>query len=162
MKTEIDTRKVTGRRKLRFKGMDDISADVEQLARAKEIKALGNWSAGQVLKHLAISVNNSVDGFPPMLPGFVRFGVRLLMKNKVLYGEPSPGFRLPKKGASMLPPPTSVEDGFKCLREALQHFRTETKRAPHPAIGALTPEEWIQFHCRHSEMHLSFLVPASA
>jgi len=62
MPSVIDTSKVIGRRQLHFTCLQDILADVDQLARAKDIRCLGNWSAGQVLKHLTIVMNGSMDG----------------------------------------------------------------------------------------------------
>lgn len=29
----------------------------------------------------------------------------------------------------------------------------------HPVLGALTKDEWTQFHCMHCAHHLSFAVP---
>jgi hypothetical protein len=49
----VATKSVTGRRQLQFNTIDEILADVERLNQG-QIKALGNWSSGQVLKHLTI------------------------------------------------------------------------------------------------------------
>lgn len=160
MATAINTGKVMGRRSVRFNSPEDIARDVEQLAKAKEIKGLGNWSAGQVFEHLAISFNNSIDGFPDFVPFYLRFVVRTFFKKKLLYGKVSPGFKVPAKGAALLPPPVTQQQGLDDFRKAFKRFQTETKRSAHPALGQLTPEEWKSFHCRHSEMHLSFLIPA--
>ncbi|MFO0968719.1 MAG: DUF1569 domain-containing protein [Gemmataceae bacterium] len=155
----IKTQQVTGRRTLDFKCIDDIRADVEQLAKA-EPRALGNWSAGQVLMHLAIVMNNSIDGGPMAFGPVLRFLVRLLIKRRLLNRRMSPGFTLPKRVEGLIPPPTTWDQGVEAFRAALDRLKTETKRAPHPAIGRLTNEEWDRLHCRHSELHLSFLVPA--
>ncbi len=45
------------------------------------------------------------------------------------------------------------------LRQAIHRLQTEEKRAPNPVLGKLTREEWDRLHCRHAELHLSFLVP---
>jgi hypothetical protein len=31
--------------------------------------------------------------------------------------------------------------------------------AEHPLFGWFTPEQWEQYHLRHAELHLSFLLP---
>src|ERR1041384_1411926 len=111
MTNPINTGKVTGRRQLKFTNLQDILNDVEQLARAKEIRPLGNWSAGQVLQHLTMTMNNSIDGFPTFVPGAIRFLVRWLMKRRFLTQPMPAGFRLPARGAAMLPPVTSLEEG---------------------------------------------------
>lgn len=45
------------------------------------------------------------------------------------------------------------------LRQAIGRLKTETKRGAHPVIGRLNAAEWDQFHLRHAEMHLGFIVP---
>ena len=67
------------------------------------------------------------------------------------------GFNLPRMAADLLPPPTSTEEGRQSLRQALRRLLTETNRAVHPLFGPMTVEEWTQLHCRHAELHLSFL-----
>jgi hypothetical protein len=162
MSTAIDTAKVTERRQLHFNNIEDILADVNQLACCREIKPLGNWSAGQIFQHLATVMNKSIDGFDTHLPAPLRFGLRLLFKNKFLYKPMSAGFKLPKKTAEeLVSPPISVEDGVAHIRQAIHRLQTETKRSPSAAIGPLTLDEWTQLHCRHSELHLSFLVPVA-
>jgi Protein of unknown function (DUF1569) len=155
----IDTGKVTGRRQLHFTSLDDIVTDVEQLAKATEIRCLGNWSGGQILKHLTAVMNGSIDGMPRVIPRFLRVILRLVMKQRFLNKPMPPGFQLPKSGAALLPPPTSWEDGLEGFRQAARRLQTETTRQPHPVLGPLTADEWTKVHCRHSELHLSFLVP---
>jgi hypothetical protein len=158
MTTTIETTKVTGRRTLRFNTLDDILADIEKLAQAKDVRSLGNWTPGQIMKHLAIGFNNSIDGSPPIMPGPVRFILRLFFKRRLLTKPMSPGFKLPKRAESLLPPPTNWEDGLTCVREGLNRLGSETKRASNPVVGSLTVDEIDQLHCRHAELHLSFLV----
>jgi hypothetical protein len=31
--------------------------------------------------------------------------------------------------------------------------------ATSPVLGRLSHEQWVQFHCRHAEMHFSFMHP---
>lgn len=159
MSTAINTGKVTGRRQLHFDNLDDIRADVDQLAKWPSIRTLGNWSAGQILWHLAVVMKGSIDGIPPMMPGFVMSIMRFLFKRRFLTKTMSAGFKLPAKAASIIPPPTSFEDGLRFIRQALDRLQKESQRAPSPVLGPLTREEWDQLHCRHAELHLSFLVP---
>jgi hypothetical protein len=162
MSTTIDTTKVTERRSLHFDSLDDISADLDHLAASGEVRALWNWSPGQLLKHLATALYKSIDGFENPLPGFVRVIFRTFFKNKFLTASMSAGFKLPKKAlAELVPAPVSFEDGVQSLRQAIHRLQTETQRAPNPVLGPLSVEEWNQLHCRHCELHLSFLVPSS-
>jgi hypothetical protein len=160
MSTAIDTAKVNLRRQLHFDGLEDILADIDQLACCREIKPLGNWSAGQIFNHLATVMNKSIDGFDTHLPSPLRFGLRLLFKNRFLYKPMAAGFKLPKRTAEeLVSAPIGVEDGIRNIRQAIHRLQTETKRSPSAAIGPLTADEWTQLHCRHSELHLSFLLP---
>jgi hypothetical protein len=159
--TVIDTGKVTNRRQLHFNSLDDILADVDRLASSREIRTLGNWSAGRILKHLATVMNKSIDGFDSLLPGVVRALFRLLMKQRFLTKPMGAGFKLPERAAKeLVPSETTLEEGLQSIRQAIKRLQTEQKRAPSAVLGPLTAEEWNQLHCRHCELHLSFLVPA--
>jgi hypothetical protein len=160
MASAIDTRKVKERRKLRFDSVDDVSAEVERLAKCKDVRALGNWSSGQVLQHLAMTMNNSIDGFPAFVPAPVRFLLRLFLKRRILTRTMSAGLKLPASAAErMLPPPTTWQAGLDAFRRATARVKSELRRSSHPAFGSLTSDEWEQLHCRHSELHLGFLIP---
>jgi hypothetical protein len=155
----IDTGKVQNRRQLHFDTLDDILGDVERLNQGK-VKALGNWSGGQVLWHLATVMNGSIDGISMTVPWFMRLLGRMLKRRVLTKGMP-PGYHLKGRAASALvPPPTSWEDGLQMVRRAIQRQQTETQRGPSPFLGPMTREDWDRLHCRHAELHLSFLVPA--
>ena len=99
----VSTKGVTNRRTVSYHQYDDIVADAEQLA-AGNVKTLGNWSFPQILEHLAISLNTSVDGFPFALPGPVRMFARLFLKRMFLNKPMRPGFQIPKAGESTFLP----------------------------------------------------------
>jgi hypothetical protein len=154
----INTTKVENRRQLHFHTVGDILADVERLNQGK-IKALGNWSSGQVLRHLTLVMNGSIDGFPFRLSWPLRLMGRLF-RNRVLTKGMTPGYQLNGPAAeAFLPPATTWEEGLQAYRQAIHRQQTETKREPSPFFGAMTREQWEQLHCRHAELHLSFLVP---
>jgi hypothetical protein len=159
MSTAIDTGKVTERRQLHFHSLDDILAELDRLAAAREIRTLGNWSAGQNFQHLALVMNKSIDGFDRLMPAPVRWLARLVFLPRMLKKGMTPGFKLPGKAAEILPPPISTEEGLQNLRHAIHRIRTETHRCPHSFFGNLTNEQWNALHCRHAELHLSFLEP---
>jgi hypothetical protein len=157
----IDTGKVEGRRTLTFTTLDDILADLERLEKAK-LRTLGNWSSGQVLMHLSVPIEWCLDGAKVRAPWYIRvFG--WFVKNRFLRNPMPAGFALPEATAAYLVPgETSWEDGLRILRAAIQRLKTETQRHPSPFLGVLTREQWDQLHCRHAELHLSFLIPESA
>ena len=153
----VDTSKVTGRRQLKFNTLDDILADVERLDQGK-VRSLGNWSPGQNLKHLTILMVACLDGIDVKVSFLMRIAVSL-MKGRILTKQMSPGLQLPKAAAVLLPAETSWEEGVQGIRAALMRMKTEPERHAHPVLGTLTREQWDQLHCRHGELHLSFLVP---
>ncbi len=151
----VVTKKVKLRREVRYESFDDLLADAERLA-AGEVRTLGNWSYGQILKHLAKSLDASIDGVGFMLPGPVRLAMKLLMMRRYLTKPLPPGFKATK---AFQPDETSVDDGLAALRAAIARQGRETERMMHPAFGRISNQEWDQFNLRHAEMHMSFVEP---
>ncbi len=155
----IDTRTVTGRRALHFSALDDILVDAERISSSEHVRTLGNWSAAQIVLHVAMGMEYSIDGVPSRIPAPARWVARLVFKRRFLTRGVPPGFRVPARSADALPAAdATMEDAIARLRSAVARLKSESARAPHPAIGRLTKEEWEQYHCRHAEMHFSFLV----
>ena len=150
----IATKKVKGRRTVRYESLDDLLADADQMA-TSDVQLLGNWSMGQIFSHIATTLNSSIDGFDCSMPAPVRFVMALLMKKKFLTKAMSPGFKAPDK---FTPAETSPEEGLSALREAVDRQKQESKRVPHPGFGKLTNKEWDDFNIRHAELHMSFVV----
>lgn len=166
MSSAIDTAKIAGRRTLRFDSLDDIRADVDRLANAKELKVLGNWTSGQILKHLAIVMNCAIDGMPSRMPWHLRAMLAMLRPffvRKFLRDPMPAGYKLPPDVAAVIIPAasTSWEDGLAAIRTAIERLKKETKREPSPFMGKLSVEDFNRLQCRHSELHLSFLVPVA-
>lgn len=106
-------------------------------------------------------MNKSIDGFDNQLPAFLRFVLWLLFKHRFLTKPMPAGFKLPPKATTeLVAGPTSLDEGVHSIREAIKRLQTDTTRAPNVMFGPLTLDEWTQLHCRHSELHLSFLLPA--
>jgi hypothetical protein len=156
--TQVNTKQVPNRRKLRFNSLDDIERDVEILAAAREVKTLGNMTAGQNLAHVALTMTCSLDGFPGGVPALLRFIVRLFLKRRVLTKPMAPGFKSPPK-VKMVPPPVPLEEGIAQMRAAIARLKKESQRSPSPLLGPLSVQEWNDLHCRHAELHFSFLIP---
>lgn len=151
----VNTKKVQNRRSVRYASLPELLSDVENLA-ASEIRTLGNWSYGQILKHLAMSIDSSIDGTGFMLPAPARWLMSLLMKKRFLTQPIPAGF---KSVAQFIPDKTSVAEGLASLRSALERQQREPNRALHPAFGKLSQAEWDAFNLRHAEVHMSFVVP---
>ncbi len=154
----VETAKVEGRRKLDYASLQEVLADADRLSRGP-LKALGNWSAGQIFRHLATSFNNSIDGFPMTFPWHFRLMARIF-KKKLLAGSMPPGFKLsPEAAKFMVPGPTPTEEGLADLRAAISRLQQEPHRAKNPVFGKMSKEEWDKIHLKHASLHMSFLVP---
>lgn len=156
----VDTAKVEGRRTLHFNSLDDIAAEIERLNQGK-VRALGNWSPGQILKHLTVPMFWCLDGAPLKAPWHFR-AMSWFFKKRFLRMPMQAGFKLPANFAERLVPgETSWEDGLQVIRTALARMKAEPQRHPSPFLGEMTREQWEQLHCRHCELHLSFLISES-
>jgi hypothetical protein len=156
----VNTSAVKDRRPVHFEKLQDVVTDAEMLVAAKQVRALGNWTLGQALGHLAVGMNGTIDGMPFKPPLWLRILARL-MKRKFLKGPMPPGFRLPKEAeAKMVPAPEfSAAEGLAQLRAAVARLQREPNRAPSPVMGKLTREQSDRLQMHHAELHLSFFWP---
>lgn len=150
----INTKKVEGRRRVRYESLHDLLADAQRLS-GSGARTLGNWSQGQIYEHIARALDASIDGSDFSLPAPVRWVMSLLMKRKFLEKEIPAGFKTTKP---FLPEETTVEEGLASLQRAIARQDQESERVPHPAFGNISREEWNDFNLRHAEMHMSFIV----
>ncbi len=158
----LDTSKVANRRKPRFNSIDDLRAEIERIVAADEagqLRLAGNWTAGQVLGHLAAWINYAYDGFPvKQAPWFIRVYLRMKLKSylrdKMPAGVKIPGVEGGTTGIELL----TTADAAAKLRRALDRLASN-EPAPHnsPAFGKLDHEQSIALNLRHAELHLSFL-----
>ncbi len=150
----------TNRRSVRFSDLNDVLADAERNA-DRQCSTMGNWSIGQIYKHLATTMNKSIDGFEFTTPFFVRLIGQWYLKRKFLRDGFPAGFQLKGKAAEeLVPGETTTSDGLEYLRGAIKRLNLETKRSPHPALGAMSADEWNRLHLRHAELHMSFITEA--
>lgn len=157
----VDTGKVTGRRTLRFDRVEQIVDEVKRLA-SGPYRQLGNWSLGQICDHLANTVTGSIDGMDFKAPWLIRVMARC-MKRRWLSNPMPAGFKLPEKAAKQLISQNAISDaqGVEKLCSALERFHREPQRSSSPVFGPMSDEDWRKLHCRHSELHLSFLQPGA-
>lgn len=154
----VDTKKVTGRRTLRLRDYDELLAELSFL-RSKDLKTIGNWSAGQIFDHLAKATDMMIDGNDFRMPGPMRWLMTRLMKKKFLTKGLPAGFKIPKGARGVAPDEVDAQEGLRRLTAATERAKSEQKRAMHPVFGNLSREEADQFHLRHAELHLSFIKP---
>ncbi len=157
----INTRKVAGRRMLRFESIDEALAEADRLVAAEkagQLDALGNWTLGQALGHLAAWAEYSYDGSPTKPPFFIKWIARL-MRRRFLYGPMPPGLKIPRvEGGTYAIDPMPVDEACSRLRRALKRLETEAPTIRNAMFGYITHEEWIAINLRHAELHLGFFV----
>ena len=154
----IKTSQVTNRRELRFESFGDILLDVEGIL-GRSHRTLGNWSAAQIVEHLALTFRCAVDG-SEYKANIVFRSLSPLVKKKTLSQAMTPGLTMPSGMRPDFYPDEAVEE-----QTALEHLKYEIERyqdaeelAKHVVFGKLKRHEWDQLHFRHAEMHLSFIV----
>jgi hypothetical protein len=154
----VDTAGVQGRRKVDYRSVAELLADADRLG-SGPVKTLGNWSPGQIYRHLATVYHGSIDGFTMTVPWHFRL-LSGLIKRILLNGSMPPGFKLPPDAAATLvPPETATGEGLAELRAAIARLEREPHRVRHPMFGDITREEWDRIHLKHASLHMSFLVP---
>jgi hypothetical protein len=101
------------RRKLSFKSLDEAVADAERLALG-EVRTTGQHSFGQILEHLARSIDMATGRVaPPPLPVFMRIMLPFI-RGMILKGPVKPGVKLPKASEAFF-----WRDGPVDVQEAL-------------------------------------------
>ena len=156
-----DTSRVTDRRRLSFASMSDVLDDVDYLASGDPPRTAGNWSPAQIVRHVRTMITCSIDGFPvPRVDPVTRIVCRLL-RNRILTTPLRAGLRFPHKFSFLAPDDdASWDEEVEQLHQAVGRLDSERMTHPSPVLGSLTHDQWEQFHCRHSEMHFSFMHPA--
>ena len=159
----INTRKAT-RRELSFHCtgcLKEELAKIEAAHRAGKVSHTGNWTEGQIFDHLALSMEHSIDGFPPeiKIPLLMRMMGRMF-KGMVTSGKTlSPGFSPPKGSEALLPKPVvSFEHGLARLRKVIDRLDSGAQCIQaSPAFGKMTHDEWMRLHMGHAQLHLGFI-----
>lgn len=158
----VRTAKVADRRKLSFTTMAEILGDVEMLDAAvkdgKTISATGNWTPAQIIEHVMYFIDGSMDGFDFSSPLVIRI-IGWIARSHILNNPMKPGFRLPATMKMVVPSPKSIwPDAVSHARKAI--LRVEAGKymsKPSPLLGKMAHQDWVKMHCRHAEMHFSFI-----
>lgn len=159
----VDTGKTKDRRPLRFATLDDLLADVDRVVaadRAGTLRRSGNWTAGQVLNHIASWANFAYEGFPMRVPWFIRLVLKMKRKAFLTTGMTA-GVRIPgTKDGTYATEQMDTAAAADKLRRVLARLRArEPAKYESPAFGAMTIDERTALNLRHAELHLSFLHP---
>jgi hypothetical protein len=79
----VSTKRVTERRSLHFTEVRQIVLDAEEVT-SGAFHTSGNWSAGQILMHLARSFDASIDGVNAKVSLPIRLIGRYILKQRIL------------------------------------------------------------------------------
>lgn len=148
------------RRTLRFETLDDLLADARSLA-GGPIRTTGNWTAGQIIGHVAIVIDGSIDGYHFKLPWPARVYHRFMILNRALREGIPPGIKIHENARGQFIPPAdlTLSDAIEHLTRSVQRAEQRGMHAADPHFGKLTHEQWVQMHCRHAELHFGFIHP---
>ena len=155
------TQQTGDRRELHFSSMADILEDVEYLAAGDPPRSTGNWTSAQIVEHVGRIIDCSLEGFPtPKAALPLRF-IGWLLRRIVLTRPMRPGVKLPRNFEALLPDHGTIwDDAVGRFHAVHNKLATRPMTQPSPIFGRLTHRQWEQMHCRHAEMHFSFMHPA--
>lgn len=162
MKSKMATSRVKDRRQLRFETIDDCISDIDRIMAADAaaaLRAMGNWTPGQVLSHVAAWIEYSYEGFPVKpLPRIFRPIFKLQLRRILKHGMP-PGVTIPGvQGGTTGADDVPVSVAGPRLKRALERLATdEPEKFSSPAFGSLSIDQRRQLMLRHAELHMSFL-----
>lgn len=154
-----ETAQPEARRELHFNTMQDILNKVESLA-SGPVTSLGKWTPAQNIDHIRRVIKIAHAGTEFKMPLLYR----ILGKVFKGYFLKSP-FKAGLKTVEIFEPLAEIT-----MQEAVTAFREEMELAmrpgamsqPSPLFGPMTHGQWEQLHCRHAELHLSFVLPVTS
>ena len=121
---------------------------------------MGNWSLGQACRHLRLTYDASIKGYPKWMSLFApaRPLMRWLLLPRLLRGDSPAGIRT----VAIFVPPADLDDAAEVIAysESVERFqRHDGYLHPHPGFGKMDHSAFEQFHAAHAAHHLGFLTP---
>jgi hypothetical protein len=150
------------RRPLHLPNLDALGSELERTEAAEqsgELEAVGNWTPGQILGHLAAWTDYGWEGYPmkaPSLPirWFLRWSLPKMLKAGMPGGVRIPGVPGGTVGIEELP----FDEGLARLRRSLVRLKSNDPPTHHsPAFGEMSLDDRILLNLRHAELHLGYL-----
>jgi hypothetical protein len=159
---KVNTAKVAGRRHVHFESIDEVLAEVERIRTADQdgvLETLGNWSAGQILAHVAAWIEYGYSGYPLKAPPFPLNWILRWMGKRMLKTGMNPGVRIPNvKEGTFGQDVMDVGEAADRLSRALVRLKNgEQCQYDSPAFGPMSHEDRIKLNLRHAELHLGFI-----
>lgn len=158
--THVDRKTVQRRRALSFETLDDLVNDIDSLAEQGDVEALANWTPAQIVEHVSLFIDMSVHGRPDIKAPWLARVLGPRIKGRLLRRPFKPGFNLPSSLKPFEPPDdVTWDEAVAHLRQAINEAKEKGMAKPSPVFGEMTEDEWRTLHCRHAELHFSFLRP---
>ncbi|QDU89133.1 hypothetical protein Pla175_25200 [Pirellulimonas nuda] len=148
------------RRKLIYDSLQEAVLEAETLLSSGYTRS-GNWSLAQVCRHLRLTIESNVRGYPGWMTilGYpLRPVLRAFLLPRLLDGRSPSGVRT----AKIFVPPDDLVDADEVLRfeRCVAEFEnSDAQLHSHPGFGAMSKAEFSKFHAAHAGHHLSFLWP---
>ena len=149
-------------RDLKFETLGKAVDDARHLLASGYVRH-GNWSLGQICRHLTLVQDPSIDGYPAWMSLFAP--LRPLMRRWLLpklLGPDSPrGIRT----ARTFMPPDNLNDAVEVeafLASVERLINHSGEFAPHPAFGRMPHDKILAIHTAHAAHHLRFLFSGNA
>ena len=144
---------MTTRRKLSFRGLEEIMPEIQQLLKGHALA--GQWSLGQICNHLSGAIRSTARPASAVTPATAEqtsLKERFFAAGAFPEGRSSPAPFVPDSDLDLAEEVTS-------LARAIERFQGATVPTAHPYLGPLSREEWVRFHAMHAAHHLGFAVP---
>lgn len=157
----VNTARLKARRKLGFTTIESVLKDLEAIREAERrgaLRAIGNWTSGQILAHLAAWIEYGYDGYPMGKPPWILRWILRRMGKQILEKGMRGGVRIPGAsagtyGADAIP----FSEAYPRLVAAFERLGREECRFDSPGFGPMSHTDRIRLNLRHAELHLSFL-----
>lgn len=146
-------------RRLHFDSLDQAGQAARSLLDSG-YRAQGQWTLGQICRHLRLVQDPSIDGYPGWMSlfAFLRPALRWYLLPK-LFSQDSPrGIRT----ASAFVPPEKVDDAqeVELFEQSIARFLSHSGYFhPHPGFGSMSKQQLEALHAAHAAHHLRFLEP---
>ncbi len=148
-------------RELRFGDLLEAKEEARALLE-RGYTCRGNWTLGQICRHLCLVQDPSIDGYPAWMSlfAFLRPAMRRFLLPRLMSGDSPKGIRTSRAFV----PADELDDASEVARfsESVKRFREhQGAHAPHPAFGRMERHALERLHAAHAAHHLRFLLPYS-
>lgn len=150
--------KPTRARELHLTTLDDMLAEARRIAAQPDAASRGTWTPAQNIWHVGRFIKAGVEGFPAKVPLFLKIVGPLFKKRATTRGF-NPGIKLPAQAAAHMVAPvdTTIEQAMDMFETSVQDAKDKGFLPKNPMLGKMTPQQWIDLHCRHAEMHFGLI-----